>query len=557
MPSSYTNNLGIELPADGELDAIWGDVVNDNMGILDRAINGTVTLTLSGTSSTLTTSDGTLSDGQYKLLVLAGSPSGTHTITIAPNDAQKIYFVRNTTAQSVVFTQGSGGNVTIATGDSGVLYADGAGAGAAVANLTDHFAMSSVKITGGSIDGAAIGGSSAAAGSFTTGSFSGDLTIADKIVHSGDVNTAIRFPAADTVTVETGGVERLRVDSSGNVGIGASLPTQTLTVNGTIGASRLSLASVPVFAGDPENRIINGAFDFWQRGTSQTTNGYGSADRWQNSVIGGTVTMSRQSFAAGDTLGSNNPAFFLRHTVSGQSLAADLGAVAQSVEGVRSYAGQTITVLGWARRSSGSGNMAVEGVQSFGTGGSPSATITSISPTTVSLTGSWAPFAAVMTIPSITGKTLGSNGNDRLIILFWTSAGSDYNARTNSLGLQTISVDLWGIHIKEGTHTVAAVDGYRAPELGPELARCQRYFCVTRYNNRFPATATSQVAENYVYWPQQMRATPTTTLNLTGITLAIASLQNQSIFGARAELVSTGAGDARLLDAPVTADAEL
>ncbi|MFB1501899.1 hypothetical protein, partial [Thiocapsa sp. N5-Cardenillas] len=129
MPSSYTNNLGIELPADGELDAIWGDVVNDNMGILDRAINGTVTLTLSGTSSTLTTSDGTLSDGQYKLLVLAGSPSGTHTITIAPNDAQKIYFVRNTTAQSVVFTQGSGGDVTIATGDSGVLYADGAGAG--------------------------------------------------------------------------------------------------------------------------------------------------------------------------------------------------------------------------------------------------------------------------------------------------------------------------------------------------------------------------------------------------------------------------------------------
>jgi hypothetical protein len=232
MPSSYTNNLGIELPADGELDAIWGDVVNDNMDILDRAINGTVTLTLSGTSSTLTTSDGTLSDGQYKLLVLAGSPSGTHTITIAPNDAQKIYFVRNTTAQSVVFTQGSGGNVTIATGDSGVLYADGAGAGAAVANLTDHFAMSSVNITGGSIDGAAIGGSSAAAGSFTTGSFSGDLTIADKIVHSGDTNTAIRFPANDTVTVETNGAERMRVDSSGNLLVGKTTDTNSVTTNG-------------------------------------------------------------------------------------------------------------------------------------------------------------------------------------------------------------------------------------------------------------------------------------------------------------------------------------
>jgi hypothetical protein len=153
MPSSYTSNLGIELPADGELDGIWGDVVNDNMSILDRAINGSLALSLSGTSSTLTTSDGVLSDGQFKLLVLGGTPSGTHTITIAPSDAQKIYFVRNTTAQSVVFTQGSGGSVTIAAGDSAIIYSDGAGASAAVVNITNDFAMSSVKITGGSITG--------------------------------------------------------------------------------------------------------------------------------------------------------------------------------------------------------------------------------------------------------------------------------------------------------------------------------------------------------------------------------------------------------------------
>jgi hypothetical protein len=153
MPSTYTTNLGIELPADGELDGLWGGVVNENMDILDRATNGSITLSLSGTSSTLTTSDGALSNGQYKLLVLGGTPSGTHTITISPNDAQKIYFVRNTTAQSVVFTQGSGGNVTIATGDSGIIYSNGGGASAAVVNLTDDFAMNSVKITGGSITG--------------------------------------------------------------------------------------------------------------------------------------------------------------------------------------------------------------------------------------------------------------------------------------------------------------------------------------------------------------------------------------------------------------------
>jgi hypothetical protein len=61
-------------------------------------------------------------------------------------------------------------------------------------------------------------------------SVSGDLTIADKIVHDGDTNTAIRFPAADTVAVETAGSERVRVDSSGNVGIGTSSPAVPLHV---------------------------------------------------------------------------------------------------------------------------------------------------------------------------------------------------------------------------------------------------------------------------------------------------------------------------------------
>jgi hypothetical protein len=79
-------------------------------------------------------------------------------------------------------------------------------------------------------------------------------------------------------------------------------------------------------------------------------------------------------------------------------------------------------------------------------------------------------------VTSITGKTLGTNGNDFLAVNFWTSAGSDFNARTNSLGLQTIGVDLWGVHIKVGTHTTAATDLYKQPELGPELARCQRYY---------------------------------------------------------------------------------
>ena len=333
MPSTYTGNLGIELPADGELDGVWGDVVNDNMNIIDRAVNGSLALALSGTSSTLTTSDGSLSDGQYKLLVLGGSPSGTHTITIAPSDAQKIYFVRNTTAQSVVFTQGSGGNVTVATGDSAIIYSDGAGAGAAVVNITNDFAMSSVKITGGTIDGTAIGGTSAAAGSFTTAtattgnittvnattvdttnievttlkakdgtsagsiadstgvvtlassvltttdinggtidgtviggssaaagtfttvaasgvaSFADGSAAAPSITNTGDTNTGIFFPAADTIAFTEGGVESMRIDSSGNVGIGTTTPSVPLSVVGDItGTRNLGLGTVGVDA---------------------------------------------------------------------------------------------------------------------------------------------------------------------------------------------------------------------------------------------------------------------------------------------------------------------
>ena len=60
----------------------------------------------------------------------------------------------------------------------------------------------------------------------------GDLTISDKIVHSGDTNTAIRFADADTVTIETAASERIRVLSDGKVGIGTTTAEATLDVMG-------------------------------------------------------------------------------------------------------------------------------------------------------------------------------------------------------------------------------------------------------------------------------------------------------------------------------------
>jgi len=144
MPSTYTSNTGIEKPGSGEQAGTWGATSNNNFEIIDRALNGVVSITLAGTSHTLTTTDGVLSNGQYKVLVLTGTPSGTNTVTISPDDQEKVYFVQNDTAQSVVFTQGSGGNATVPTGATKIIYADGAGAGAAVADFTG-----ALSVTGG------------------------------------------------------------------------------------------------------------------------------------------------------------------------------------------------------------------------------------------------------------------------------------------------------------------------------------------------------------------------------------------------------------------------
>ena len=137
--ATYTTNGGIKKIATGDESGTWGTSTNLNFDIIDRITNGVGTITLSGTTHTLTTTDGTLSDGMFRVLVLSGSPSGTNTITVAPNDAQKLYIVKNGSGQDAVFSQGSGANVTVANGNSAVIYCDGAGAGAAVTDISSDF----------------------------------------------------------------------------------------------------------------------------------------------------------------------------------------------------------------------------------------------------------------------------------------------------------------------------------------------------------------------------------------------------------------------------------
>ncbi len=110
------------------------------------------------------------------------------------------------------------------------------GVGATITTLN----VTGVSTFAGAINGNLTGNATGLSGTPNidcgTGSFTGDVDIADKIIHTGDTNTAIRFPAADTFTVETGGSERLRIDASGRLLLGT-------TTEGEANADDLTVAT--------------------------------------------------------------------------------------------------------------------------------------------------------------------------------------------------------------------------------------------------------------------------------------------------------------------------
>jgi hypothetical protein len=147
---------------------------------------------------------------------------------------------------TIVTRSGKGSPLTHTEVDNNFtnLNTDKLQSGDTAASLT----ITSADINGGSIDGTAIGASTASTGAFTTLSASGVATVsagsvsAPAITTSGDSNTGIFFPAADTIAFTEGGVESMRINSSGNVGIGNTNPGQALSVQRT-GEVNFELAS--------------------------------------------------------------------------------------------------------------------------------------------------------------------------------------------------------------------------------------------------------------------------------------------------------------------------
>ena len=192
----------------------------------------------------------------------------------------------------------------------------------------------------------------------------------------------------------------------------------------------------------PKNWIINGMFDVWQRSTSQTTSGYGSDDRFNNINFGSTKTHSQQAFTVGQTAVPNNPKYFSRTVVSSVAGVGNYASKAQRIEDVVKLAGKTITFSFWAKADANK-NMAIEFVQNFGSGGS--ASVVGIGVQKFALTSSWQKFTKTITLPSVSGKTIGID--NYLALSFWFDAGSDFNARTDSLGNQSGTFDIANVSI--------------------------------------------------------------------------------------------------------------
>ena len=169
MASTYSTSLRIQLIGTGEQSGVWGSTTNSNLGtIIEQAITGVQTISLSGTSLTLTSLNGVVDQARNAVLIFTGTPAGTFTVTTPA--VPKLYTIYNNTSggYGIVITTGSGSTVTIPNGVTISVYCDGTNYYSA-----SNYNSASVAITGGTINGTTIGATTASTGAFTTLSTTG------------------------------------------------------------------------------------------------------------------------------------------------------------------------------------------------------------------------------------------------------------------------------------------------------------------------------------------------------------------------------------------------
>ena len=209
-----------------------------------------------------------------------------------------------------------------------------------------------------------------------------------------------------------------------------------------------------------KNKIINGDFGIWQRGTSFTITSAGqtySADRHAGfyNPVGGTIVASQQTFTPGTApVAGYEGQYYLRHvsTSMGGGSYYDIGR--QYVEDVRTFAGQTVTFSFWARANS-TATTNIYFSQFFGSGGSAGTDTLVGFPT---ITTSWTRYTVTGTFPSISGKTIGTGS---AAYPFIRVGGNN-------------TIEIWGVQLEAGS--VATAFQTATGTIQGELAACQRYY---------------------------------------------------------------------------------
>ena len=109
-----------------------------------------VTIATKHTQHTTTVADGSADEGRAMYIKYTGTLDSTCTITIGPNTLKRVHIIENATSgsQSIIISQGSGANVTILTGETKVVYLDGAGSGAAVVDAFTDLSIPEANLTG-------------------------------------------------------------------------------------------------------------------------------------------------------------------------------------------------------------------------------------------------------------------------------------------------------------------------------------------------------------------------------------------------------------------------
>ena len=284
--------------------------------------------------------------------------------------------------------------------------------------------------------------------------------------------------------------DRLAVGSNGETIVADSSATTGLRWQGLFAAGK--------------NKIINGDFNINQRGFSSTTtdNTYGF-DRWKMRLSGATGTYSAETYTLGTAPVTGYEAKnFARLAITTGN---DFSRIEQWIESVRTFAGQTVTLSFWAKGTNPTtaGNLKAYMDQYFGTGGSPSSAV-NIAEQTFVLTANWTRYSLTFSIPSISGKTLGTDGNDALILIFGqgTSASND-----------SYTLDIWGVQLEAGS--VATPFQTATGTLAGELAACQRYYYRNSATGAYSVFSPSNPAQSTTaldfapFFPVTMRIAPT------------------------------------------------